>query len=82
MITIFNSKSVYIGKDMKKFSEIRDYLDANHIQYKYKVKNQMGQWTGRGTLRGNMGSAGNPSDQMCEYEILIHQKDADRVKLP
>ena len=37
MLTILNSRSIYIGTDMKKFNEIRDYLEANRIKYKYKV---------------------------------------------
>lgn len=81
MITIFNSKSVYLGYDLKKFNEVRSYLEENHIKYKYKVKNPMAQWAGRGTLRGRTGSIGNPSEQMYEYEILIHKKDRERVKI-
>ena len=81
MITIFNSKSIYIGMDMKKFNEIRDYLDNNKIDYKTKVKNQLGQWSTGGTVRGNTGSLGNSSSQMYEYEILVHKKDADKIRL-
>lgn len=81
MITIFNSKSIYIGTDMKRFNEVREYLDTNRIKYKYKVKNQLGKWNVRGTVRGNMGSMGNPSSQMYEYEILVHKKDADKIRI-
>ena len=45
MITMFNSKTVYLGTDLKRFNEVRDYLDQNHIKYKYKTRNPMGQWT-------------------------------------
>lgn len=81
MITMFNSKTVYLGTDMKKFNEIRDYLDANHIKYKYKTKNRMGACTGegRGTIRGNIGSLGVNTEDMYEYEILIHRNDYDKV---
>ena len=41
MITMLNRKSVYIGHDMKRFSEIRNLLAEEGIDYKYKVKNQM-----------------------------------------
>ena len=81
MITFFNSASIYIGHDMKKFNEVRDYLEANGIQYRYRVKNRMSQWAGRGTVRGKLGSAGNPPSMDREYEILVHKKDAGRVKL-
>lgn len=82
MITMFNSKSVYLGTDMKKFNEIREYLDANNIKYKYKVKNRQGQWsgTGGGTVRGRTGSVGTPAEMMYEYEILVHQDDYEKVK--
>ena len=38
MITMFNSKTVYLGTDLKRFNEVRDYLDQNHIKYKYKTR--------------------------------------------
>ena len=60
--------------------QIRDKLDAVKIPYKYKVKNRLGQWVGRGTLRGNMGSFGTPSDQMYQYEILVYRKDLDKAR--
>ena len=81
MITRFNSKSIYIGTDMKRFYEIREYLESNSIKYKYKVKNHLGKWNVRGTIRGTMGSIGNSSVQMYEYEIMIHKKDADKIRL-
>lgn len=83
MITMFNSKSVFLGTDMKRFNEVREYLDANHIKYKYKVKNRQGQWSGvgGGTVRGRTGSLGTPAAAMYEYEILVHKDDYDKVKL-
>ncbi|MDD3361074.1 MAG: hypothetical protein PHW34_05300 [Hespellia sp.] len=50
MLTIFNTMSLYIGTDMKRFNEIRDILEANKIKYKYYTKNHLGEWTGRGTV--------------------------------
>ena len=38
MITMLNRKGVYIGHDMKQFSEIRNLLAEEGIDYKYKVK--------------------------------------------
>lgn len=81
MINMFNSKTLYLGCDMKKFNEIRDYLDANKVPYKYKVRNHLGGWTGHGTVRGNLGSIGNPSGQMYQYEILVHKDVFDKIKL-
>ena len=82
MITPFNSESIYLGTDMKRFNAIRHYLDANRIRYKYKVKNRSAQWAQRGTVRSHMGSAGSQSQSMYEYEIFVHKKDAARIQLP
>lgn len=38
MFTAFNSESLWIGTDLKRFNEIRDVLDRENIKYKYKVK--------------------------------------------
>ncbi|MGI6013475.1 MAG: hypothetical protein ACOX7K_04230 [Oscillospiraceae bacterium] len=81
MMTIFNTRSVYIGSDLNRFNEIRNYLDTHQIRYKYKVRNHGGHWSGTGTQRGRTGSFGIPSEQMYEYEILVHEKDCDRIQL-
>lgn len=80
MIHIFNSESIYIGRDMKQFESIRRLLEQGEIRYKYKVKSRLSQWAGRGTIRGRTGSAGVPSDQLYEYEILIHKDDVEKWK--
>lgn len=80
MFTFFNSESLWIGTDMNKLSQIRSILDNNAIKYKYKVKNHLGQWNGRGTTRGTMGSLGNSSDQMYQYEIFVHKKEYEKAK--
>ena len=78
MITIFNSRTIYLGTDMKRFNEIRDRLDACKIKYRYKVKNRMSDWSGRGTVRGQLGSAGNPAKLPYQYEIFVHKKDYEK----
>lgn len=80
MFTFFNSESLWIGTDMKRFHEIRDCLDTAGIPYKHKVKNHSAQWTGRGTLRGNMGSLGISADQMYQYEIFVYRKDLEKAR--
>lgn len=79
MITIFNRKNIYIGYDLKGYSDIRTLLADNHIPYKAGVKNRMGQWTGHGTLRGRTGSFGQSPETACEYEVFVHRKDYDRA---
>lgn len=80
MFTIFNTMSLYIGIDMKRFNEIRDILDANKIKYKYNTKNHLGEWTGRGTVGGNIGGMGNNSELMYEYEITVLKSDYEEAK--
>lgn len=80
MFTFFNSESLWVGTDMNRLSQIRSILDNNAIKYKYKVKNHLGQWNGRGTARGTMGSLGNSIDQMYQYEIFVYKKDFEQAK--
>ena len=80
MFTAFNSESLWIGTDLKRFNEIRDVLDWENIKYKYKVKDQLGEWTGSGTIRGRVGSAGNPAEQAKQYEILVDKKNLEQAR--
>ena len=80
MFTVLNSESLWIGTDLKRFNEIRDILDSQNIKYKYKVKDQLGEWTGSGTIRGRVGSAGNPAEQAKQYEILVDRKKLEQAR--
>ena len=80
MFTVLNSESLWIGTDLKRFNEIRDILDSQNIKYKYKVKDQLGEWTGSGTIRGRVGSAGNPAEQAMQYEILVDRKNLEQAR--
>lgn len=80
MFTVLNSESLWIGTDLKRFNEIRDILDSQNIKYKYKVKDQLGEWTGSGTIRGRVGSAGNPAEQAKQYEILVDRKNQEQAR--
>lgn len=80
MFTFLNSESLWIGFEMDRFNQIRDALDNNSIPYKYKVRNHLGQFSGRGTIRGSKGSFGNPTEQMYQYEILVYKKDFEQAK--
>ena len=80
MFTVLNSESLWIGTDLKRFNEIRDNLDSQNIKYKYKVKDQLGEWTGSGTIRGRVGSAGNPAEQAKQYEILVDRKNLEQAR--
>lgn len=81
MITIFNSKTVYLGSDMAKFEEMRNYLETNKIKYKYTIHDHNDDFMGNGTIRGNMGSFGNSRAPSYNYEILVSSKDAEKFNL-
>lgn len=81
MFTLFNTESLWIGTDLKKFNEIRDILDREGICYKYKVSDQLGLWMGKGTVRGNFGSIGNSPDQFKQYEILVEKKQLENARM-
>ena len=80
MFTVFNTESLWIGTDLKRFNEIRDALDREGIRYKYEVKDQLGEWAGRGTLRGTTGGAGSRPEQMKQYEILVKKKEFEKAR--
>ena len=80
MFTFFNSESLWIGFEMDRFNQIRDALDNNSIPFKYKVRNHLGQFSGRGTIRGSKGSFGNPTEQMYQYEVFVYKKDFEKAK--
>ena len=80
MFAVLNSESLWIGTDLKRFNEIRNIQDSQNIKYKYKVKDQLGEWTGSGTIRGRVGSAGNPAEQAKQYEILVDRKNLEQAR--
>lgn len=81
MFTFFNSESLWIGNNMQEFNRIRNILDDTDIPYKYKTRSHMNQMSGRGgTRRSVMGSFGNPSELLYEYEIIVYKKDMDKAQ--
>ena len=75
------NKSVYIGRDLKKFNIIRDALDAAGIDYNYKIRNHQNKllMPGIGTVRGRFGSLGVNLDVVNEYEIKVFPKDVEKA---
>ena len=80
MITIFNRESLWIGRDMKRFNEMRDVLEREKIPYTYRTRSSGNRWMGHGTARGSFGSVGSSSDLMYEYEIFVLRKDLERAR--
>lgn len=80
MFTPINSETLWTGYDMGKFNEVREILERNHIPYKHKVINRLGQWNGGGTTRAKMGSIGTSTEQMYQYEVHVYTKDMEKAK--
>ncbi|MBM6737228.1 hypothetical protein [Faecalicatena fissicatena] len=80
MITIFNRESLWIGRDMKRFNEMRDVLEREKIPYTYRTRSSGNRWMGHGTARGSFGSVGSSIDLMYEYEIFVLRKDLERAR--
>ena len=76
MITIFNSKSVYIGYDVRAYQRVTDVLRAAGIRYKVKSRSRFGGWGS--VTRGRVGTMGMNPDYMYEYEVLVHDRDYER----
>ena len=76
MITIFNSKSVYIGYDVQACQRVREALRAAGIRFKVKSRSRLGGWGG--VTRGRIGTAGLDPDYLYEYEVLVHDRDYER----
>ena len=51
MFTIFNSESLWIGRDMKRAYQIRETLGAAGILYKVKARSHQSRWGSRGSQR-------------------------------
>ena len=80
MFTIFNSESLWIGRDMKRAYQIRETLGAAGILYKVKARSHQSRRGSRGSQRAMSGSFGISSEHMYEYEIFVYKKDLERAK--
>ena len=80
MITIFNRESLWIGRDMKRFNEMREALEREKIPYTYGTRSSGNRWMGHGTVRGSFVSVGSSIDLMYEYEIFVLRKDLEKAR--
>ena len=78
MITIFNRKELLITLDMKRYSDVREILSANGINYTVKVTNRQAAAL-IGSSRARVGSFGTNQNFAYEYKIYVHKKDYDNA---
>lgn len=74
MLTIFNRKELCITFSLKEQGNIRDLLNANGIEYYFKVDNRSGH------IRGHMGSFGINMDLEHKYIFYVNKKDFEKAK--
>jgi hypothetical protein len=76
----FDKEDVYIGYSLEELSKVRDTLENEGIKYTYKIINHSGQWTGRGSTRGNRGSFGMNMDYEKQYVVSVKKSDYEKAK--
>ncbi|NMA66899.1 MAG: hypothetical protein GX957_11815 [Clostridiaceae bacterium] len=72
--------TIHIGYSIEELSKVRKSLENEGIKYSYKVVNRSGQWSGRGTRRGEFGSYGTNMDYEKQYTVYVHRKDFEKAK--
>lgn len=76
----FFKEDVYIGYSLEELARVRQALHNEGIRYSYNVVDHSGQWMGRGTIRGNYGSAGMNMNYSKQYTVSVKRKDFERAR--
>lgn len=78
----WKNREVYRGYSAERFNRIRELLDQNGISYKWDVDNRQNHFLdfGRGTARGNFGSAGQVESVQREYVIKVTGEEEEKAK--
>lgn len=74
MIMIWNRKEVFIGNSLKEFSHIRAVLNANKINYKYKIGR-----LNQGVSNRSAATLGENTNSLITYYIYVHRKNYDNA---
>lgn len=76
----FFKEDVYIGYSLEELARVRQALTNEGIRYSYNVVDHSGQWMGRGTIRGNYGSAGMNMNYSKQYTVSVKRKDFEKAR--
>ncbi|MFI3175160.1 MAG: hypothetical protein R3Y53_08215 [Bacillota bacterium] len=79
MITIFNRKELTITFSMKIQSEVRETLQANHIEYSIKTINRKSPSPLSAGTRASTGTFGENLDLAYEYIIYVKKQDYEHA---
>lgn len=80
MISVFNRKELITTMDMKRQSDIREWLSNEGIDYSIKTTNIQSAAV-FGCSRGRIGTLGIRQDYSYEYKIYVRKNDYKRAKL-
>lgn len=78
MLHLFNKVELCITYDLKKCAEIRNILQANHIEYSLNTINLRS--SGLGNSRGRTGTLGENINLQYEYKFYVHKKEYEKAK--
>jgi len=80
MITIFNRAELLVTYDMNRFSQYRDLLNAEGIEYTYRVKDRTSPAVMGGGTRARAGNFAIQQQAQLEYKLYVRRDDLERVK--
>ena len=76
----FTQKTVYNGTSMSEFNAIRNILELNHIEYKYKTTDlNHNSYLGSQRVTRSMGGNFKEASDSLLYEILVDKEDYDNA---
>jgi hypothetical protein len=81
MIFFWNRAEIYFGYSLQEQARIRLQLANEHIPFRVKVVDQAAQTMGRGTTRGNFGSAFVNDEFTKQYYIYVNKADIEKARL-
>lgn len=73
-------RTLYSGYSIDEFNKIRDALEKEKVPYRYRTHSRLGQWSGRGTVRGSTGNTLVNTKYDLMYEILVRKENLEMAR--
>ena len=80
MITIFNRAELLITYDLNRFSQYRDVLNAEGIDYTYRTKDRTSPSVMSGGTRARAGNFAIAQQAQVEYKLYVRKEDLERAR--
>lgn len=78
MILWWHRREIYMGPSLRLFSEMREVLTANGIQYEYRLVNHNGAGV-FASNRARFGTFGENIEYATLYYLYVHKRDYDKT---